>query len=180
MMNSFCFCFSEKLYIPSNLNDSFNKYWYNIFDKWNISCCSLLASRVSTEKSADCLMEVLFHVTSYFSLAAFKIFLFNFNSCYFEYNGYWCGTLWIHLIWDSLWAWVWVDSGSWWWTGRPGVLQFMGLQRVGTTERLNWTELMLPGPRCLFPPTRLGKFLVTVNWNKFSALFLYLFLLGPL
>ena len=88
--------------IPSNLNDSFNKYWYNTFDKWNISCCSLLASRVSTEKSAYCLMEVLFNVTSYFSLAAFKIFLFNFNSCYFEYNGYWCGTLWVYLVWDSL------------------------------------------------------------------------------
>ena len=28
------------------------------------------------------------------------------------------------------WTWVWVDSGSWWWIGRPGVLQFMGLQRV--------------------------------------------------
>ena len=41
-------------------------------------------------------------------------------------------------------TWVWVDSGSWWWTGRPGVLQSMGLQRVttskDTTERLNWTE----------------------------------------
>ena len=38
------------------------------------------------------------------------------------------------------WTWVWVDSGSWWWTGRPGVLRFMGLQRVGhnwVTE-LNW------------------------------------------
>ena len=36
--------------------------------------------------------------------------------------------------------WVWVNSGSWWWTGRPGMLQFMGLQRVGhnwVTE-LNW------------------------------------------
>ena len=29
------------------------------------------------------------------------------------------------------WIWVWVDSGSWWWTGRPGVLWFMGSQRVG-------------------------------------------------
>ena len=41
------------------------------------------------------------------------------------------------------WIWVWVDSGSWWWTGRPGVLRFMGSQRVGhnwATE-LNWTEL---------------------------------------
>ena len=40
------------------------------------------------------------------------------------------------------WTWVWVNSGSWWWTGRPGVLQFMGSQRIGhdwTTE-LNWTE----------------------------------------
>ena len=29
------------------------------------------------------------------------------------------------------WAWVWVNSGSWRWTGRPGVLRFMGSQRVG-------------------------------------------------
>ena len=28
------------------------------------------------------------------------------------------------------WTWVWWDSGSWWWTGRPGVLQSMGLQRL--------------------------------------------------
>ena len=26
---------------------------------------------------------------------------------------------------------IWVESGSWWWTGRPGVLRFTGLQRVG-------------------------------------------------
>ena len=35
------------------------------------------------------------------------------------------------------WTWVWLNSGSWWWTGRPGVLRFMGLQRVGH----DWTEL---------------------------------------
>ena len=38
------------------------------------------------------------------------------------------------------WMWVWVNSWKWWWTGRPGVLRFMGLQRVGhdwATE-LNW------------------------------------------
>ena len=41
------------------------------------------------------------------------------------------------------WTWVWVNSGSWWWTGRPGVLQFMGSQRVGHNwvNELNWTEL---------------------------------------
>ena len=40
-------------------------------------------------------------------------------------------------------TWVWVNSRSWWWTGRTGVLWFMGSQRVGhnwATE-LNWTEL---------------------------------------
>ena len=35
------------------------------------------------------------------------------------------------------WTWVWVNSGSWWWTERPGMLQFMGLQRV----RHDWAEL---------------------------------------
>ena len=49
------------------------------------------------------------------------------------------------------WTWVWVDSGSWWWTGRPGVLWFMGSQRVGhdwVTElnrrfmnANNWTKI---------------------------------------
>ena len=38
------------------------------------------------------------------------------------------------------WTWVLVDSGSWWWTGRPGVLQFMGCKESDTTERINWTE----------------------------------------
>ena len=38
------------------------------------------------------------------------------------------------------WTWIWVVSGSWWWTGKPGVLQSMGLQRVGH----DWaTELIL-------------------------------------
>ena len=41
------------------------------------------------------------------------------------------------------WTWVWVNSGSWWWTGRPGVLRFMGLQRVrhDWATELNWTEV---------------------------------------
>ena len=42
------------------------------------------------------------------------------------------------------WTWVWVNSRSWWWTGRPGVLQFMGSQRVGHywVSELNWTEIL--------------------------------------
>ena len=43
------------------------------------------------------------------------------------------------------WTWVWGNSESWWWTGRPGVLRFMGSQRVGhdwATE-LYWIETRL-------------------------------------
>ena len=42
------------------------------------------------------------------------------------------------LGWHHGWTWVWANSGSWWWTGKHGVLQSMGLQRV----RHDWvTEL---------------------------------------
>ena len=50
------------------------------------------------------------------------------------------------LMW---WTWVWVASGSWWWTGRPGMLQSMGSQRVGhdwATElnwRINWRNMFI-------------------------------------
>ena len=39
-------------------------------------------------------------------------------------------------------TWVWVNSKSWWWTGRPGMLSFMGLQRVrhDWVTELNWTD----------------------------------------
>ena len=55
------------------------------------------------------------------------------------------------------WTWVWVNSRSWWWTGRPGVLRFMGSQRVGhdLATKLNWTELKenVHPPPATFPPT---------------------------
>ena len=35
------------------------------------------------------------------------------------------------MVSPTRWTWVWVNSESWWWTGRRGVLQFMGSQRVG-------------------------------------------------
>ena len=40
------------------------------------------------------------------------------------------------------WTWVSVSSGNWWWTGRTGVLRFMGLQRLGQdwATELNWTD----------------------------------------
>ena len=51
-----------------------------------------------------------------------------------EWDGWMASPIW--------WTWVWASFGSWWWTGRPGVLQSMESQRVGhnwTTE-LNWIE----------------------------------------
>ena len=38
------------------------------------------------------------------------------------------------------WTWVWASSRSWWWTGKPGMLQSMGLQRVRTWLS-DWTKL---------------------------------------
>ena len=46
------------------------------------------------------------------------------------------------------WTWVWVKSGRWWWTGRPGVLHFMGSQRVGH----DWVTELNPSDEALFLP----------------------------
>ena len=57
-----------------------------------------------------------------------------------DYRG-WYG--WVASL--TRWMWIWVNSRSWWWTGRPGVLRFMGSQRVGhdwETE-LNRTDYLL-------------------------------------
>ena len=56
-----------------------------------------------------------------------------------------------HWHWDgwmaslTRWTWIWVNSGSWWWTGRPKMLGFMGSQRVRQdwATELNWTEKLL-------------------------------------
>ena len=49
---------------------------------------------------------------------------------------------WLDGITDSMDV-VWVNSGSWWWTGRPGVCNSSGCKESDTTERLNWTEVKL-------------------------------------
>ena len=58
------------------------------------------------------------------------------------------------------WTWVWVSSGSWWWTGKPGMLQFMGSQKVrhDWATELNWwtpcpgqSPLNLPAEATLVP-----------------------------
>ena len=44
-----------------------------------------------------------------------------------------------HNLW---WTWVWASSGNWWWTGKPSVLQSVGLQRVrrNWATELSWTD----------------------------------------
>ena len=54
-------------------------------------------------------------------------------------NRGWCG--WMASL--TQWTWVWVNSGSWWWTGRHGMLQSMGSQsqtRLSDWTELNWTD----------------------------------------
>ena len=63
------------------------------------------------------------------------------------------------------WMWVWMNSGSWWWTGRPGMLQFMGSQRVGhnwATE-LNWTDEYLLGKSSF--PVNMSLHMPTKKWQ---------------
>ena len=54
------------------------------------------------------------------------------------------GMRWLGGITDSM-DMGWVDSGSWWWVGRPGVLQFLGSQRVrhDWVTELNWTDYLI-------------------------------------
>ena len=73
------------------------------------------------------------------------------------WEGLWAGGEGDDRGWDGWMAsltrtWVWVNSGSWWWTGRPGMLRFMGSQRVGhdwATE-LNWRLIFYCKGRCFY------------------------------
>ena len=67
------------------------------------------------------------------------------------------------------WTWVWASSGSWWWTGKPGMLQSMGLQGVGhdwATE-LNWPLIWV---RKETQRTSCRKTVSLVTWLKSSLL----------
>ena len=61
------------------------------------------------------------------------------------------------------WIWVWVNSRSWRWTGRPGVLWFMGLQRVGhdwATE-VDWTG----HSGCILSPCLFNLYADYIKWK---------------
>ena len=54
---------------------------------------------------------------------------------------------------QTRWTWVWVNSRSWWWTGRPGMLRFMGCKESDTTEWLNciYIAISIYLPQILYP-----------------------------
>ena len=54
----------------------------------------------------------------------------------------WQGVRWLEAS-LTRWTWVWVSSENWWWTGKPGLLQSMGSQRVrhGWETELNWCSV---------------------------------------
>ena len=56
------------------------------------------------------------------------------------------------------WPWVWVDSGSWWWTGRPGMLQFLRVAK-SRTWLSDWTEL-----------TELNEHETNPNWLNWMSM----------
>ena len=70
------------------------------------------------------------------------------------------------------WAWVWANSGSWWWTGKPGMVQSIGSQRVGhnwVTE-LNWRHIKFKGDReTKFTEAFTGLNAVTVKVVGFAS-----------
>ena len=77
------------------------------------------------------------------------------------------------------WTWVWVNSGSWWWTGMPGVLRFMGSQRVWMTERLKWTELVMKGLHLysVAAGLKIQMIVHTIVWGKVILKIGYILLL---
>ena len=68
------------------------------------------------------------------------------------------------------WTGVWASSGSWWWTGKLGLLQSVGLQRVGQdwATELNWTSLSQRGSRVLWATPRAWA-VVFVRWTILIA-----------
>ena len=76
------------------------------------------------------------------------------------------------------WTWVWVNSGSWWWIGRPGMLRFMGLQRVGHdwATDLIWSDLMVFISKSILSDMSVATpafFWSPFSWNIFFQAFTF-------
>ena len=67
----------------------------------------------------------------------------------------------------TLWTWVWASSGSWWWIGKPGVLQSMGSQRIrhNWATELNWVHALLHHVPSITPPKSLAELALWFLWS---------------
>ena len=67
------------------------------------------------------------------------------------------------------WAWLWASSGIWWWTGRPGMLQSMALQRVGqdlVTEQQQLANLTMQMTANAFIKANNKSFTICFNFPQ--------------
>ena len=74
------------------------------------------------------------------------------------------------------WTWVWVNSGRWWWTGRPGVLRFMGSQRLGHDWVTELSYIDLCQISIIYRITIVKSFFILIPRSSSTVgLFLFLF-----
>ena len=69
------------------------------------------------------------------------------------------------------WTWVWVNSGSWWWTGRPGVLQFIVSQRAGHDWATKLTDRLTDWLKQQFQA--LANDVIRRTYSVFQCIILY-------
>ena len=133
-MSQFYICFLKKPWALASLGCILAKQTLSEAELW-LYFDHLLKPHgcpLDTEAVVQCL-------SFWFSLAFLNILSCSFNSfkliVYPQGSGWNC---WMASL--TQWTWVWVHYGSWWWTGRPGVLQSMGLQRIrhDRETELNW------------------------------------------
>ena len=76
----------------------------------------------------------------------------------------------------TLWTGVWMNSGSWWWAGRPGVLQFMGSQSrpwLSDWTKLNWTLTLRSWHEWKIPPYKDHDMISNLKKSKSQRKFKY-------
>ena len=81
--------------------------------------------------------SILFSLSSWRSKHGYK-FDVNLSLCFLY--GY---ILYIYLASPTLWTWAWVSSGSWWWTGKPGVCSPWGRKESYMPELLSWADICI-------------------------------------
>ena len=77
------------------------------------------------------------------TVLSFPLFMSSFEVLWSVYSVLNLGLVLFLAGFISSWTWVWVNSGSWWWTGRPGMLRSMGFQSrtwLNDWTELNWTD----------------------------------------